>query len=110
MRDDLFTVVHDTFWTDSTDYADIVLPADTQLERADFTVAYGYFHYGMNLPVIEPLGESVSNSELFRRLAHAMDYVKSTDTAFTQTDEEIIRDVLMDGDQPLLEGDHLRRH
>lgn len=105
MRDDLFTVVHETFWTDSTDYADIVLPADTQLERADFFVSYGYFHYGMNLPVIEPLGESVSNSELFRRLAHAMDYVESSDTAFTQTDEEIIRDVLIDGERvPLLEG------
>ena len=105
MRDDLFTVVHDTFWTDSTDYADIVLPADTQLERADFHVSYGYFNYGLTLPVIEPLGESVSNSTLFRRLAHAMDYVESSDNAFTQTDEEIIRDVLIDGDRvPLLEG------
>ena len=105
MRDDLFSVVHDTFWTDSTDYADIVLPADTQLERADFHVSYGYYYYGMNLPVIEPLGESVSNSTLFRRLAKAMDYVESSDSAFTQTDEEIIRDVLIDGERvPLLEG------
>ena len=105
MRDDLFTVVHDTFWTDSCDYADIVLPADTQLERTDFHGAYGFFHYAMNLPVIEPLGESVCNSELFRRLAHKMGYVETSDNAFTQTDEEIIRDVLVDGERnPLLEG------
>lgn len=105
MRDDLVTVVHETFWTDTCDYADIVLPADTQLERADFVACYGYFHYGMNLPVIEPLGESVSNSELFRRLARAMDYVESSGNAFTQTDEEIIRDVLFnDEHDPLLEG------
>ena len=98
MREDLFTVSHDTFWTDTCDYADIVLPADTQLERADFVAAYGYFHYGMNLPVIEPVGESVSNSELFRRLARAMDFVDSSDNAFTQTDEEIIKEVLFDAD------------
>ena len=105
MRDDLYTVVHDTFWTDSCDYADIVLPADTQLERADFVASYGYFHYGMNLPVIEPLGESVSNSELFRRLARRMGFVETSDNAFTQTDEEIIRDVLFDPKRdPCLEG------
>ena len=105
MRDDLFVAVHDTFWTDSCDYADIVLPADTQLERTDFHGAYGFFHYAMNLPVIEPLGESASNSELFRRLAHKMGYVEDTDNAFTQTDEEIIRDVLLENkENPLLEG------
>ena len=105
MRKDLFTVSHDTFWTDTCDYADIVLPADTQLERTDFVAAYGYFHYAMNLPVIEPLGESVSNSELFRRLAGVMGFVETSGNAFTQTDEEIIRDALLDSDaDPALEG------
>ncbi len=105
MREDVFTVVHDTFWTDSCDYADIVLPADTQLERTDMHGSYGYYHYAMNLPVIEPLGESVSNSELFRRLARHMGYVESSDNAFTQTDEEIIRDVLLKNEtNPLIEG------
>ena len=70
-RDDLFTVVHDTMWTDSCNYADIVLPADTQLERTDFHGSYGYYHYAMNRPVIKPLGESVSNSELFRLRAES---------------------------------------
>lgn len=103
LRDDLFTVVHDTFWSDTCDYGDIVLPADTQLERTDIHTAYGFYHYAMNRPVIEPLGESVSNSELFRRMALKMDYVATSDDAFTQTDEDIIRDVLMKGDTPLLE-------
>ncbi len=97
LREDLFTVVHDTMWTDSCDYADVVLPADTQLERTDFHGSYGYYHYAMNLPVIAPLGESVSNSELFRRLARGMDYVESSGDAFTQSDEDIIRCHFLDG-------------
>jgi len=40
-RKDLFTVVHDTFWSDTTAYADIVLPADTALEHVDLLAAYG---------------------------------------------------------------------
>lgn len=104
-RTDLFTVVHDTMWTDSCDYADIVLPADTQLERTDFHGAYGFYHYAMNRPVIAPLGESVSNAELFRRLAKRMGYTETSGNAFTQTDEEIIRDHFLDGTlNPLVEG------
>ncbi len=105
MRDDLFVTVHDTFWSDSCNYADIVLPADTQLERADLVATYGNWYFVMNQPVIEPLGESVCNSDLFRKLADKMGYVEEGDNAFTQTDEEIIRDVLVDGDHnPLMEG------
>ena len=105
LREDLFTVVHDTMWTDSCDYADIVLPADTQLERTDFHGAYGFYHYAMNLPVIAPLGESVSNANLFRRLADRMGYTATSGNAFTQTDVEIIRDHFLDGSQnPLVEG------
>lgn len=101
-REDLFTVVHDTVWTDSCDYADIVLPADTQLERTDFHGSYGFYHYAMSRPVIEPLGESVSNAELFRRLAGAMGYVATSGDAFTQTDEEIIREHFLDGEKNVL--------
>lgn len=105
LREDLFTVVHDTMWTDSCDYADIVLPADTQLERTDFHGAYGYYHYAMNWPVIAPLGESVSNAELFRRLAARMGYVEDSGDAFTQSDEDIIREHFLDGEQnPLVAG------
>ncbi len=103
MRDDLFVAVHETFWTDTCNYADIVIPADTQLERTDMVATYGNWYYSMNKPVIEPLGESVCNSELFRKLAKKMEYVEDGDNAFTQTDEEIIRDVLCDeGESNLL--------
>ena len=65
MRDDLFVAVHDTFWTDTCKYADIVIPADTQFERADLHAAYGHYYFNMNKPIIEPLGESVRNTEMF---------------------------------------------
>ena len=106
MRDDLFVAVHETFWTDTCQYADIVIPADTQLERMDMVATYGNWYFTMNKPVIEPLGESVRNSELFRMLAKKMGYVEEGDNAFTQTDEEIIRDVLCDeGESNLLMED-----
>jgi anaerobic selenocysteine-containing dehydrogenase len=104
MRDDLFVAVHDTFWTDTCNYADIVVPADTQLERMDLHAAYGHYHFNMNKPVIEPLGESLRNTELFRKLAAAMGYVESGDNAFTQTDEEMIREIIDSENNPLMEG------
>ena len=105
MRDDLFVAVHDTFWTDTCNYADVVLPADTQLERMDLHAAYGHWHFNLNKAVIEPLGESCANTELFRRMAQKMGYVEEDDDAFTQTDEEMIRDILFDEEvNPLMEG------
>ena len=98
MRDDLFITVHETFWTDSCMYADIILPADTALERTDCHWAYGSWFLGINKPVIEPLGESINNTELFRMLADKMGYVDSTDNAFKQTDEEIIKDILLEAE------------
>ena len=95
-RDDLFVTVHDTFWTDSCSYADIVLPADTALERTDCHWAYGSWYLGIAKAVIEPLGESINNTELFRMLAKKMDYVDPNDNAFTQTDDEIIKDILIE--------------
>lgn len=105
MRDDLFVAVHDTFWTDTCNYADVVLPADTQFERMDLHAAYGHWHFNLNKAVIEPLGESCANTELFRRMAQKMGYVEEGDNAFTQTDEEMIRDILFDEEvNPLMEG------
>lgn len=102
MRDDLFVAVHDTFWSDSCQYADIVLPADTQLERMDLSAAYGNYFFSFNRPVIKPLGESVRNTELFRILASRMGYIEPGDNAFTQTDEEMVRE-LIDPENALLE-------
>ena len=104
MREDLFVTVHDTFWTDTCKYADVVLPADSQLERMDLHAAYGHYHFNLSTPVIEPQGESVCNTQLFRQLADRMDYVKSSDNAFTQTDEEMIKEIINDEENPLMEG------
>ena len=73
-RDDLFTVVHEQFLTDTARYADIVLPATTQLETTDVVPAWGHLWMGWNEAAIAPLGESCSNTELFRRLAGAMGF------------------------------------
>ena len=71
-RDDLFTVVSEQFLTDTADYADIVLPATTQLEQFDIMFSWGHFYVSLNNPAIEPLGEAVPNVEMFRRLADRM--------------------------------------
>ena len=71
-REDLFTVVLEHFQTDSADWADIVLPATTQLEHWDIHLSYGHHYLTLNRPSIEPLGESKPNSEVFRLLAQRM--------------------------------------
>jgi anaerobic selenocysteine-containing dehydrogenase len=71
-RDDLFTVVLEHFRTDTADWADIVLPATTQLEHWDIHFAYGHHYVTLNRPSIAPLGEAKPNSEIFRQLAARM--------------------------------------
>jgi anaerobic selenocysteine-containing dehydrogenase len=71
-RDDVFTVVHEQFMTDTARYADLVLPATTQLESTDVVQPWGHMYLGWNNAAIEPMGESVSNSELHRRIAGAL--------------------------------------
>lgn len=71
-REDLFTVVSEQFLTDTADYADIVLPATTQLEQFDIMFSWGHFYVSLNQPAIEPLGEAVPNVEMFRRLTERM--------------------------------------
>jgi anaerobic selenocysteine-containing dehydrogenase len=71
-RDDVFVVVHDLFMTDTADHADIVLPATSFFEHYDIHTSYFHQYLSVNEKAIEPLGESVSNCELFRALAHTM--------------------------------------
>ncbi len=104
-REDLFTVVSEHFVTDTARYADIVLPATTQLEQFDVMFSWGHLYLTLNEPAIEPLGESVPNTELFRRLAHAMGF---KDPYWARTDEEMILDAL-DWSHPVLEGIDLDR-
>lgn len=99
-REDLFTVVSDHFMTDTARYADIVLPATTQLEQKDIMFSWGHFYVSMNNPAVEPLGEAVPNTELFRRLAARMGF---TEPCFTRTDDEMIAEAF-DWSAPAMEG------
>jgi len=76
-RPDLFTVVHEQFFTDTTDYADIVLPATTFLEHKDFQGAYGHYFLQLSEQAIAPLGEAQSNVWLFSQLAKRMGFTES---------------------------------
>ncbi len=90
-RDDLFTVVHELFLTDTADYADIVLPATSQLEHTDLHKAYGHTALTYNAPAIAPLGESKSNWEVMGLLADALGF---REPWLHQTPDEVIDEVL----------------
>jgi anaerobic selenocysteine-containing dehydrogenase len=99
-REDLFTVVHEQFMTDTTDYADIVLPATTQLEHFDIHKAYGHFYLSVNEPSVAPLHEAKCNSDVFRLLAARLGF---DDDCFRDTDEDLARQAL-DTKHPALAG------
>ena len=73
-REDLFTVVSEQFMTDTARYADVVLPAAMETEMIDAMPAWGHLWLGWNEPATAPLGDAVSNTELFRRLATAFGF------------------------------------
>jgi anaerobic selenocysteine-containing dehydrogenase len=98
-RDDLFTVVHEQFLTDSTDYADIVLPATTFFEHKDLQTSYGHYYLQASQQAIKPLGESRSNVEVFRALADRMGF---NDECFRESVDEMI-DVALDDDHEFLD-------
>ena len=100
-RDDLFTVVLEHFQTDTADYADYVLPATTQLEHWDIIKPYGHLHLALNRPAIAPIGQSLPNSEIFRRLAAALGYAEP---CFAQSDEEILRQLVESQTHPTFDG------
>ena len=99
-RQDLFTVVHEQFFTDTTDYADIVLPATTFFEHADLQTAYGHYYLQVSKQAISPLGECRSNVELFRGLAQGMGFEED---CFRDSVDEMI-DAALDSKNPLLAG------
>jgi molybdopterin guanine dinucleotide-containing S/N-oxide reductase-like protein len=95
-RPDLFTVVHEQFFNDTTDYADYVLPATTFLEHTDIQGAYGHYFVQLSNQAIEPLGEARSNVWLFGQLAQRMGFEEE---CFHDTPEQIIRQALaLNGD------------
>ncbi len=99
-RADLFTVVHEQFFTDTTDYADIVLPATTFFEHKDLQAAYGHYFLQMSDQAIEPLGECRSNVDLFRALAERMGF---NDECFRESLDSMMDGALSSGN-PWLQG------
>ena len=93
-RADLFTVVHELFFTDTTDYADYILPATTFLEHTDIQGAYGHYFVQLSNQAIEPPGEARSNVWLFGQLAQRMSFKED---CFRDTPEQMIRQALSIG-------------
>jgi anaerobic selenocysteine-containing dehydrogenase len=98
MRSDLFTVVHEQFFTDTTDYADIVLPATTFLEHKDFQGAYGHYFLQLSEQAIAPLGEARPNVWLFSQLGQRMGF---SEPCFHDTVDNLIEQAL---NAPAMQG------
>jgi anaerobic selenocysteine-containing dehydrogenase len=104
-REDLFTVVHELFPTDTVDFADIVLPATTILEQYDLHKSYGHLYLSLTRPAIPPEGEALPNTELFRRLAARM----GLDHECLKDSDEEMAGQAFDWDHPHMEGITLER-
>jgi anaerobic selenocysteine-containing dehydrogenase len=100
LRPDLFTVVHEQFFTDTTDYADIVLPATTFFEHKDLQTAYGHYYLQISNQALEPLGECRSNVDMFRALALRMGF---DDECFRDSVDDMI-DQALNAANPWLKG------
>jgi anaerobic selenocysteine-containing dehydrogenase len=104
-RSDLFTVVHEQFLTDTTDYADLVLPATTFFEHRDLQTSYGHYYLQTSHQAIDPVGESRSNVDVFRALAEHMGF---KDPCFRDSVDDLI-DQALSSSNPWLKGiDRLR--
>ena len=99
-REDLFTIVHEQFQTDTADFADLLLPATTTLEHYDIHKAYGHLYVSLSRPAIAPLGEALPNTELFRRLAARMGL---DHPALRESDEQMARQAFH-WDHPFMAG------
>ena len=99
-RDDLFCVVHEQFLTDTARYADIVLPATTHIEADDVVFPWGHLWVAYNEAAIPPRGESCSNTEVFRRIAAAMEL---TEPSLFDDDQTLMRESM-----PTIDLDRLR--
>lgn len=91
MRDDLFTIVHERFFTDTCKYADIILPATTSVEHDDIYNSYGHYTIGTGYKLIDPVGESRSNWQVIAELAKRMGL---EDTFFDLSERELINQIV----------------
>ena len=101
-RNDLFTVVIEQFMTDTARAADVVLPATTQLEHLDVIFSWGHHYLTLSKPAIAPLGEAKPNTEIFRLIAARLGL---TQPCFSQTDEELVQEVMASAHVPLDVGE-----
>ncbi|HZQ44306.1 MAG TPA: molybdopterin-dependent oxidoreductase [Acidobacteriaceae bacterium] len=99
-RNDLFVIVHEQFFTDTTDYADIVLPATTFLEHKELMGAYGHYFAQISQPAVAPLGEARSNVQVFAELGRRMGFEEE---AFRESEDDLIAQAL-DGNHPWFAG------
>ncbi len=92
LRPDLFTVVHEQMFTDTTDFADVILPATTFFEHKELQGSYGHYYLQISNQAIAPLGEAKSNVEMFQLLALKMGFDQGPDgdPCFRQTVDEMI--------------------
>jgi anaerobic selenocysteine-containing dehydrogenase len=95
-RDDLFTVVHEQFMTDTTDYADVVLPATTWFEHKDLQTAYGHYYLQLSESAIAPLGEARDNVTVFSQLAQRIGF---DEDCFRDSHDALIEQALGTSDQ-----------
>ncbi len=100
LRSDLFTVVHEQFFTDTTNFADILLPATTFFEHKDIQTAYGHYYLQVSNPAIAAPGECRSNVQVFSELAQRMGF---EEPCFQETADELI-DRALESDDPWLKG------
>jgi anaerobic selenocysteine-containing dehydrogenase len=106
-RPDLFTVVHEQFFTDTTDYADLVLPATTFFEHKELQTSYGHYHLQVSNQAIAPLGQCRSNVDTFCALAQRFGFDKE-DACFSDTVDQMIDSALQTSNS-LLDGIDRRR-
>jgi anaerobic selenocysteine-containing dehydrogenase len=106
-REDLFTVVHDPFLTDTARYADLVLPATTYLETEDLFRAYGAYYVQFAPQAVPAQGEAWSNVRLAQELARRLGV---GDAVFSMTTSELVRAAFVGATGPAagLDPDALR--
>jgi len=99
-REDLFTVVIENFPTDTVDYADIVLPSTMQTEHTEILNAGGHLYLQWNEPAVQPAGDCLPHTEIFRRLARVMGL---NEPCLYDSDEDLARSIL-DSDHTTMNG------
>src|SRR6266498_2422541 len=100
LRSDLFTVVHEQFFTDTTHYADILLPATTFFEHNELQSAYGHYYLQVSHQAIDPVGECRSNVDVFRALAQKIGF---DDEGFRDSEDNMM-DQALESPNPWLTG------